>query len=464
MIRSGAIGSVVVVGGGIVGWSAAAALKRHLPMLAVTVIPIEPPPAAFADRLSGTLPSITGFHQDLGLTDADTIVGAQSSPRLGTRFEDWAPRDYTHSYGPVGEPIGASPFHQQWLRDPAAKPFDCYSLAAEALPTGAGGESDAALHLTVARYRAMMRAFAQHLGVETVEGELGAASLGGDGFIESLALADGRSLAADLYVDATGPAARLHSTLDDAFDHWDAVLIADRLMLAEGPAAVPPQLIDTNRAHSTGWSWNAASAAAVSSGFVTSGVHATTPPASFRNVETIAFRQGRRPSPWLRNCVAIGDSAVSVEPLEWTNLHLAHSAIDRLVAMMPGRDCAPIELAEYNRQSRDEANRVRDFLCLHYVAGPAALGPFWRDAASVALPATLTHTLDLFRERGRLPFNEEETFDRDSWLTVLLCQGVRPRRTDPLADLVPATEAHRAMAAIAARSAALRPIESHPHR
>jgi tryptophan halogenase len=460
MNRSGGIASVVVVGGGVVGWSAAAALKRQLPMLSVTIIPIDPPPNALADRLSGTLPSIFGFHGDLGLTDADTIAGARSSPRLGTRFENWARRDYTHCYGPVGEPIGATPFHQQWLRDPAAKPFDCYLLADEAALTTARSRSETGLHLTIPRYRAMMRAFAQHLGVETINGELGPVSVDGDGFIESLSLADGRSIRADLYVDATGPAARLLSALDDAFDHWDGVLIADRLMLAEGPSPSRPSLLDTNRAHPTGWCWNAASDGAMSGGFVTSSAHAPTPPAAFRDAETISFAQGRRPSPWLRNCVAIGDAAITVEPLEWTNLHLAHSAIDRLVAMMPGRDCAPIELAEYNRQSREEANRVRDFLCLHYVTGPVALGEIWRDAASVELPTTLCHTLDLFRERGRLPFNEEETFDRDSWLTVLLCQGVRPRRTDPLADLVPATEARRAMAAIAARSAAPRPFES----
>ena len=95
MIRTGAISSVVVAGGGIVGWSAAAALKRQLPMLDVTIVAIEPPPDALADRLSGTLPSIAGFHDDLGLTDTDTVAGAKSSPRLGTRFEGWAARDYT---------------------------------------------------------------------------------------------------------------------------------------------------------------------------------------------------------------------------------------------------------------------------------------------------------------------------------------------------------------------------------
>lgn len=462
MIRTGAISSVVVAGGGIVGWSAAAALKRQLPMLDVTIVAIEPPPDALADRLSGTLPSIAGFHDDLGLTDTDTVAGAKSSPRLGTRFEGWAARDYTHAYGPVGEAIGTSSFHQMWLRDPAAKPFDRYSLA-QAPPAGAGhGES--ALHLTVPRYRAMMSAFAQHLGVKTVARELAGVSVGEDGFIDSVLLAGGGSLGADLYVDCTGPAATILSALDPAFDSWAEMLTADRLLLTEAPAMRSPTSVDTNRASSTGWSWSASSPIISSIGFVTSSAQEFDPPAPFANAEAITLRQGRRPAPWLCNCVAIGDAALAIEPLEWTNLHLAHSAIDRLVAMMPGRDCAPVELAEYNRQSRDEAIRVRDFLCLHYVAGPSGLGTFWSDAASVELPETLAHTLALFRERGRLPFYEEETFDRDSWLTILLCQGVRPRRIDPLTDLVPPAEARRAMDAIAARSATLRPLESQPHR
>ncbi len=54
----------------------------------------------------------------------------------------------------------------------------------------------------------------------------------------------------------------------------------------------------------------------------------------------------------------------------------------------------------------------------------------------------------LFAERGRLPFYEDETFTRDSWLAVLLGQGVIPRRTDPLIDSVPPAVSEQAMAAL----------------
>ena len=42
----GPIRSVVVVGGGIVGWSAAVALRRRVPNLAVTIVTTPPPPDA----------------------------------------------------------------------------------------------------------------------------------------------------------------------------------------------------------------------------------------------------------------------------------------------------------------------------------------------------------------------------------------------------------------------------------
>jgi tryptophan halogenase len=197
-------------------------------------------------------------------------------------------------------------------------------------------------------------------------------------------------------------------------------------------------LLDEVTATAAGWTWRSQSPSATVTGSVFSSAH------SVDSEGAIAIRQGRLSEPWVRNCVAIGDSAVSVEPLEWTNLHLAHSQIDRLVSMMPDAGFAPVELAEYNRQCNAEADRVRDFLCMHYVTARRR-EPFWNDASADELPPSLAHTLSLFAERGRLPYYEEETFARDSWLAVLLDQGFLPGRIDPLADSVTAEQVERAL-------------------
>ena len=443
------IRTVVVVGGGIIAWSAAAALKRHIPSLDVTVVSCPVPDDAIADRIICTLPSITGFHEDLGLTEADTVVGAGSGLRVGTVFDGWAAglAPYVHAYGSYGSAVEGIPFHQMWLRAravEAAPPFDQFSLAAELARLrriGSAAPSTASvgygLHLRLERYAALMRDFAIHLGVKEHScSGFGAKLRGDDGFVDSLTLDGGISIGGDLFVDCTGPAASIRSALDDAFENWSSWLPCDRVVSDEDQAADAAAILDRVFATECGWRWEAGS----SRGTVYSSAHAKEKAA--KDGTEIRMRQGCRPEPWLRNCVAIGDAAVTIEPLEWANLHLAHSQIDRMIAMMPGHDCAPVELREYNRQCVDEARRVRDFACMHYVTARRD-EPFWDDVASMEPPASLSHTLALFAERGRLPYYEEETFSRDSWVAVLLGHGFEPRGTDPLADLLSLDEVNR---------------------
>jgi tryptophan halogenase len=443
---TGSIRTVVVVGGGITASSTAAALKRRIPSLDITMIMTKPAPAALADRMISTLPSIQGFHRDIGLTDEDTIQRAGSGLRMGTLFEGWAERSpaYVHAYGSYGAPIGGVAFHQLYLREGRAG-FDRFSAAAQL--ARAGQVADAAEHglqLNLPRYGEMMRAYAQHLEVSERRGEIAEVGLRADGFIEAVTLEDGSKHTADLFVDCTGPDALLRSKAGGQLEDWSQWLPCDRITLSEGPAVPDAIALDDASATADGWRWSASSTASSLSGHAYSSVHASIDEAG----ESIELRQGRWRDLFARNCVAIGDAAVSVEPLEWTNLHLAHSQIDRLISMMPGRDCAPVELGEFNRQCGQEADRIRDFLCLHYVCSDRS-EPFWKDASRISPPPSLSHTLSLFRERGRLPYYEEETFTRDSWLAVLLGQGIRPRRVDPMTDLVPREQAERAMASIA---------------
>ena len=448
--------SVVVVGGGITAWSAAAALKRHIPTLAVTLVDCGVPADAVADRIIGTLPSIGGFHADLGLSTSDTVARVASGVRIGTMFQGWnAERQpYVHAYGSVGIGKQSIPFHQLWLRarrNGADISFEEYSVAAMLAKTGRiAGSSNIAevgygLHLTLDRYARLMRDFATHLGVSALTCERFEVRLRPeDGFVAALTLDSGETIAADLFVDCTGPAALVRRSLDGDFDDWSQWLPCDRILFADTPPEAEMNGLDRVAAVEFGWTWAASSPARGSRGLAYSSAHGSDPEANEtfgrETAHLITLRQGRWANPWVRNCVAVGDAAVCVEPLEWTNLHLTHSQIDRIVAMMPGPDCAAVELHEYNRQCGDEADRIRDFLCMHYVTAKRTES-FWKDAASIALPDTLDHALSLFAERGRLPYYEEATFTRDSWLAVLFGQGFEPRRVDPLADSISYEEA-----------------------
>ncbi|WP_277979065.1 tryptophan 7-halogenase [Sphingomonas phyllosphaerae] len=460
------IRSVAVVGGGIVGWSAAVALRRRVPGLEVTILATAPAPDALADRLPHTLPSTIGFHDDLGLREEDAVVRAGGAWRLGTLFEGWVEGlpPYVHAYGGYGRPFGTASFHHHWVRAAhagAAAPFDSHAAAAALaragrIATGAAdpllGDVQPGLLLDVERYRAMLAAFARHLGVVVRQGTVAAVRLrGDDGFVDRLVLDDGATLEADLYVDATGPAATVRGTIDQEREDWSAWLRCDRLVTGEG-APEPLSPLDRVTATDGGWRWRSAAPGRTLHGFCYAAAAlddaAATEALAAAGASTIAapvsFRQGTRPAPWARNCVAVGDAATVIEPLDFTNLHLAQSAIDRIVAMLPGRACHPLELADYNRQASAEVARVRDFVLCHYATARRP-GAFWQPPAT--LPESLDRTLRLFVERGRLPFFEEETFARDDWLALLLGQGVLPRRVDPLIDVTAAADSDRAMAA-----------------
>src|SRR6185295_8982270 len=215
-MSANAIREVVVAGGGIVGWSAAAALKRRLPGLTVTIVPVPPPADALADRIASTLPSILEFHRDLGLGDADAVVRAGSSFRLGTCFTGWSEGlpSYVHAYGEYGRPFGTASFHLHWIRAAhrrAAAAFDSHSPAAAIAragrfvqPQGEAGSPLAGfeygLQLNVPRYREMMRAYARHLGVTERAAGIADVRLGGaDGFIAALRLDDGSELEGHLF-------------------------------------------------------------------------------------------------------------------------------------------------------------------------------------------------------------------------------------------------------------------------
>jgi len=431
-----------------------------LPAIHVIVVPVAPPIDALADRIGCTLPSIVGFHGDLGLTEQDTIFNAGSNLRLGSRFEGWSPGpDYVHAYGEYGQALSGAAFHQHWLRvarneEPVA--YAAYSLAAALAEEDRFVSPETAaddltpftfgLSIEPERYCEMMRAFALHLGAEERHGTIERVQLRDDGFIESLVV-NGTEFYADLFVDASGPQALLRSKVDPEREYWRDHFVADRVQLLSDEATGEPKELDSVIAFAGGWRWETQSGSTTTKGVVYSSAHLADEDA--RDLiggegEQFTLEPGRLAQPWVRNCVAIGDAALSIEPLEWTNLHLAHSAIDRLVAMMPDRDCNPVELWDYNRQVNAEADRVRDFVLLHYAISDRA-EPFWQEAAVRTMPASLQHTLTQWRERGRLPFYEEETFSRDSWAAVLIGQGAMPRRTDPLLDSVPLIESKRAM-------------------
>lgn len=445
-----AIRSILVVGDGIVGLAAALAFRRALPGVKVRVLGLPPDPAALADQFPAMLPTAGRFHAAIGFDELDLVRRNVALHHLGTRFTG-ADGAWCHSFGDVGRGEGAVPFHQIWLaarRGAAALQFGAYSTASViggagrfVHPSGDPGSPLATylygLRVNPIRYRETLLAAAHD--VPQIDGELVAVEREGER-VAALRITDGTKLKADLYVDCSGPAARLIGELSDEYDDWSAWLPARHISTTwEASEAVAP-LVQVETI-TDGWRLTATTPGLRLNSSVTMG----------ESPGSTALRPGRRANAFVGNVLAIGDSAVALDPLHGANLSLAHSAILRAIDLIPGRNLHPLELGEYNRLTALEADRARDF----HIMFQSQL------ATTAEPPAGLARTLAQWRSRGRLPFFEEEMFTESDWLQMLIGLGIIPDHASPLAEAIDSHKATSAMAKLAAEIAAL--AERLPH-
>jgi len=91
------------------------------------------------------------------------------------------------------------------------------------------------------------------------------------------------------------------------------------------------------------------------------------------------------------------------------------------------------DIAQFNDQQLTDMDQVRDYLILHYQATERRDSAFWRHCAAMPIPDTLTQKIELFRETGRVFRKNEELFAENSWIQVMMGQGIMPQSYHPVA-------------------------------
>lgn len=454
-----AIRSVCISGAGPVGLGAALAFARALPMVRVTLIDCGTEPAALADRLCATLPVSRAFHAAVGIRERDLVAAGAATPCLGTRFSGWSAggEDWTLSFGEHGLAASGVAFHHLWVRAKLAGSAPSFHRCALGAVLGNAGRFvhprpgsgtplsrfDYLLRLDAQRYAALLATRLAALPVERMAAQVVAVERRADGGIAALLLDGGKRVVADLFIDCSGPAAVIASHLGGACESWSEWLPVDRIALSEAPDqnAAP---LDTMVARSGGWTRTTPHGDGAQ---ILDAWASALPQAKAR--DGVAILPGRLRQPWTANVLALGDAAIVPDPALGLELTLAHMGILRALDLMPGRDCHPVEIAEYNRRTADEALRVRDLGTALMQAGPFA------GQSQAALPDSIALTLDQFAARGRLPFFEEELLDSNGWLALLLGTGQLPRAPDPVVGSVDPVAAAAGMARLANDYAAI---------
>jgi tryptophan halogenase len=150
----------------------------------------------------------------------------------------------------------------------------------------------------------------------------------------------------------------------------------------------------------------------------------------------IKFRTGQRSQHWVKNCVALGLAAGFVEPLESTAIHMVQRGIIRLLQMFPKEGIEQPDVVEFNKQMTDEYVFIRDFVIMHYHITEREDTAFWRHCKSMAIPDSLQHRLDLFKQTGRVFQQAGDVFAENNWTQVMLGQGLIPDQYHSIVDMM----------------------------
>ncbi|MEI9850920.1 MAG: tryptophan halogenase family protein [Sphingomonas sp.] len=460
----------MIAGGGTAGWSSAAALGRHLgPLLDVTLVESEQ--IGIIGVGESTVPTAPGFHNLLGIDEREFMRENQASFKLAISFENWARRGdrYIHSFGTVGKGVWLGDFQHFWL-EAVAQGFGgdlgdyCLEFkAAEAHKFFKSKDQplNFAYHLDAALYSRYLRRFAESHGVKRVEGRIAQVEQDPEsGYLRALKLESGERLEGDLFIDCTGFRALLiGQALGTGFEDWLHWLPTNSALPIQTRAVGPAVPYTRAIAHEAGWMWKIPLQQRIGCGLVFASDFMSDDEAHRRMHEqiegeilieppAIRFRAGRRHHVWEKNCVAIGLAGGFVEPLESTAIHLTQIGITRFLQTFPFTGFDDALIRRFNERSREEIEKVRDFVIMHYHLTERDDTPFWNHVRTMKVPDTLQQRIELFRENAQAYQANEELFRVDSWLQVMIGQRLQPRAYHHLARLTQPEQLRAALASL----------------
>jgi len=452
--------SIVVVGGDAAAASVAAGIANSLRGSDIKISLIDEPDDYTG--FSSSLPETVDYHRHMALNEPSLVKATGATYKLGYEYTDWVRLDHRFAVatGEYGVTIRLVPFHQYITKDHLAgieSRYADYSLAAAAMRAGRFSPPSAdpddisssyryGLNLDHKRYAMAMAQIASGFGVSHHRSSVVSVTRDpASGFVQSVALENGNSVAGDLFVDCSGAKALLiDGALGIGIEDWSQYLPCDRSISFSHTDAYDlhpvtriigkqhgwlrrVQLLDKSRfeyCYNSGLSTDDE---------VVDSLLRDLPGAS----DVLPARQiqrGARRECWSANVVAMGRAAADFESLESSSLTRTHHSIVRLLSLLPDRDCAPAIAEEFNRITNQEHEHLRELLCMFYALSKRRDSRFWRHCHELSRPPLLDTRLELFRSHGRLRLRHNEPCTHDYMIAVLFGLECLPTGHDPLVD------------------------------
>jgi tryptophan halogenase len=411
---------VVVLGAGSAGLMAALALKRKIPQLSVTVA--RDKDLAVIGVGESTTPNVPTFlFEYLGMNPRHFYAVANPTWKLGIHFL-WGPRPF-FQYG-FRQQLDA-----QWSDLSMPNGFYCwddFSYAdmttslmhhKRAFRRSQGGapsiEQDHAFHLYNPDFVKALEMFGKECGVDYVDGKVEGVERGPSG-ISALVLDDGRKIAGDLFIDASGFRSELLGrTIGEPFLSFGKSLFCDRAVVGSWERTDEPILpYTTAETMEAGWCWRIEHEKYINRGYVFCSGAMTDEQAHNEFMKknpkaktwghTVKFKSGRYQRAWVENVVGMGNACGFVEPLEATALMILCGNVQTLVNMLQSSRCDPTPTMRdlYNKVFETGWEEIKNFLSIHYRFNSRLDNDFWRRCRAEVDVSGAKEILDFYGENG----------------------------------------------------------------
>ncbi len=410
---------VLVLGAGSAGLIAALTLKRKMPQLSIRVL--RSPDIGVIGVGESTTPNLP-YHlfQYLRLSPRQFYELVEPTWKLGIDFL-WGPRQsFEYSFEPqldvrvpeLPRPNGYycddqfSDMNLQTALMSQKKAFACQ-------PDGGGPEIPAshAFHVENVKLVNGLEVFARQFGVEFIDGKMQGAERGPAG-IAAIVLEDGRRLAADFFIDASGFRSELLGrVLAEPFLSYGSSLFNDCAILGSWQRTDEPILpYTTAETMDAGWSWRIEHEHVINRGYVYASdfiseeqarsEFARKNPRARLAERVVKFRSGRYRRGWVDNVLAVGNSCGFVEPLEATALMVVCGLCETFVELLRDLGVTPTIQKLFNTEFGATWDEIRDFLALHFLPNTRLDTPYWRHCRDDTDISGLAPLLEFYEENG----------------------------------------------------------------
>jgi tryptophan halogenase len=443
---------VLVLGGGSAGLIAAMSFQRYFQ--GVRVVLVRSPDIGIIAVGESTTPNVPDYlFNQLKLDRRRFYAMVEPTFKLGIHFL-WGPRtsfnygfdvslDYKHPemHRPTGyycdEEFGDESLWNGLMN--AGKAFERQPPSGS--PKITGGH---AFHLENSKLVAALEFFAREMGVEIIDGKMDHAERGPLG-VAAIVLDDGRRLAADFFVDASGFRSELLSRVyEEPYLSYQSSLFNDRAILGSWQRTDEPILpYTTAETMDSGWAWQIEHEQLINRGYVFSAdaiseeaareEFARKNPKATLADRLVKFRTGRYRRAWVDNVLAVGNSSGFVEPLEATSLMVICWQCEIFLEMALTIGMTPSVVERFNRLWGQTWDEIRNFLALHFWANTRLDTPYWRRCRAETDISGIRELLSFYEENGPSRYlkyfveNPNIQFGLEGYLVMLVGNRVPTR-------------------------------------